>query len=145
MANQTPWKIENVKFAFPSATQNEINGEDAKALAKNGCVCVVEGANMPSTNEAIEVYKKSGITLCPAKAANAGGVAVSGLEMAQNSMRTAWTREEVDEKLKNIMKTIYESCKDAAAKYGKAGDLQMGANIAGFLKVGDSVIDQGCV
>ncbi|XP_055389103.1 NADP-specific glutamate dehydrogenase-like [Condylostylus longicornis] len=140
-----PWDIQNVKYAFPSATQNEIDASDARMLAKNGCLCVVEGANMPSTNEAIDVYKQSGIILCPAKAANAGGVAVSGLEMAQNSMRTAWTREEVDEKLKNIIKSIYENCKEAAAKYGHPGDIQMGANIAGFLKVADSVIEQGCV
>lgn len=100
---------------------------------------------MPSTNEAIEVYNECKITLCPAKAANAGGVAVSGLEMAQNSMRTAWTRDEVDEKLKNIMKSIYESCKESAAKYGSPGNLQVGANIAGFLKVADSMIEQGCV
>lgn len=144
-ADKTPWEVQNIKFAFPSATQNEIDAADAKTLAKNGCVCVVEGANMPSTNAAIETYKKFGITLCPSKAANAGGVAVSGLEMAQNSMRTSWTRYEVDEKLKNIMKSIYESCKNAAAKYGQPGNFQMGANIAGFLKVADSVIEQGCV
>lgn len=140
-----PWEIENIKYAFPSATQNEIDGHDAEMLARNGCVCVVEGANMPSTIEAIAVFNREGVILCPAKAANAGGVAVSGLEMAQNSMRTAWARDEVDEKLKNIMKSIYASCKEAAGKYGHPGNLLMGANIAGFLKVADSVIEQGCV
>jgi len=140
-----PWEVKGV-IAFPSATQNEIDEADAEKLAANGCKLVVEGANMPSTNEAIEVYKKKGVVFCPGKAANAGGVAVSGLEMTQNSMRTSWTREEVDEKLKGIMKNIYEQSKAAAKEYyGAKGTIQDGANIAGFLKVADSVIEQGCV
>jgi glutamate dehydrogenase (NADP+) len=140
-----PWEVKGV-LAFPSATQNEIDENDAKTLATNGCKLVVEGANMPSTNEAIEVYKAKGIAFCPGKAANAGGVAVSGLEMTQNSMRTSWTREEVDEKLKGIMRHIYTECTTAAKEYcGAKGTIQDGANIAGFLKVADSVIDQGCV
>jgi len=143
VAGQKPWGIKDIVVAFPSATQNEIDGSDAKLLHANGCKLVVEGANMPSTKDAIEVYKKSGIVLCPGKAANAGGVAVSGLEMSQNSMRISWTREEVDMRLKNIMRHIYQSCKEAAATYG--GSIQDGANIAGFLKVADSVIEQGCV
>lgn len=139
-----PWEVKGL-LAFPSATQNEIDENDAKVLATNGCKLVVEGANMPSTNAAIEVYKKNGIVLCPGKAANAGGVAVSGLEMQQNSTRTSWPRETVDEKLKDIMRNIYQECKQAAAKYGSPGNIQQGANIAGFLKVADSVIEQGCV
>jgi len=140
-----PWEVKGV-IAFPSATQNEIDENDAKTLAANGCKLVVEGANMPSTNEAIEVYKAKGVVFCPGKAANAGGVAVSGLEMTQNSMRTSWTTEEVDEKLKGIMKNIYEQSKAAAKEYyGAKGTIQDGANIAGFLKVADSVIEQGCV
>lgn len=143
VAGKKPWEIKDITFAFPCATQNEIDGSDAKLLSSNGCKLVVEGANMPSTKEAIEVYKKTGITLCPGKAANAGGVAVSGLEMAQNSIRSNWSREEVDMKLKDIMKHIYNSSKEAAATYG--GSIQDGANIAGFLKVADSIIAQGCV
>jgi len=100
---------------------------------------------MPSTKEAIQVYEKHGIILCPGKAANAGGVAVSGLEMTQNSTRLSWTREEVDARLKEIMKNIYQASKTAASQYGVAGNIQDGANIAGFLKVADSVIEQGCV
>lgn len=144
-ANKKPWEVEQYKFAFPSATQNEIDQEQAILLHKAGCKAVIEGANMPTTIEAIAVYKEKGITLCPAKAANAGGVAVSALEMSQNSMRLSWTREEVDAKLKDIMKNIYRACTTAAQKYGMPGDLQAGANIAGFLKVADAVIDQGCV
>jgi len=143
LPGKKPWEVKNVAIAFPCATQNEIESNDAKLLVSNGCKLVVEGANMPSSKEAIEIYRKSGITLCPGKAANAGGVAVSGLEMAQNSMRISWSREEVDLKLKNIMNEIYKSCKEAAAAYG--GSIQDGANIAGFLKVADSVIEQGCV
>jgi len=139
-----PWEVKAL-LAFPSATQNEIDGADAKVLVANGCKLVVEGANMPSTNEAIEIYNAHGIILCPGKAANAGGVAVSGLEMTQNSTRTSWAKEVVDEKLKDIMRNIYVSCKEAAAQYGNPGNIQHGANIAGFLKVADSVIEQGCV
>lgn len=144
-AGKKPWETKNVLIAFPSATQNEIDGNDAKVLAANGCKLVVEGANMPSTKEAIEVYLSKGIVLCPGKAANAGGVAVSGLEMTQNSIRTSWSREEVDNKLKEIMKNIYQASKEAAARFGTPGHIQNGANIAGFLKVADSVIEQGCV
>jgi len=145
-AGKKPWEVKSVVAAFPSATQNEISEADASQLAANGCKIVVEGANMPSTNEAIDVFKAKGVVLCPGKAANAGGVAVSGLEMTQNSMRTSWSREEVDEKLKQIMKNIYDSCKNAAKEYcGAKGTIQDGANIAGFLKVADSVIEQGCV
>jgi len=144
-AGKKPWEVKNVTIAFPSATQNEINGVDAKTLVANGCKLVVEGANMPSTKEAIQVYESNGIVLCPGKAANAGGVAVSGLEMTQNSTRLSWSREEVDNRLKDIMKNIYTASKNAAAQYGVPGNVQNGANIAGFLKVADSVIEQGCV
>jgi len=145
-AGKKPWEVKGVLAAFPSATQNEISKDDAMTLAANGCKLVVEGANMPSTPEAIEVFHQKGVVLCVGKAANAGGVAVSGLEMSQNSMRIAWSREEVDEKLKEIMKNIYQSAKKAAVEYfGPNGSIQDGANIAGFLKVADSVIEQGCV
>merc|ERR1719498_1157921 len=135
-AGKKPWHVApKAQVAFPSATQNEINGEDAKAMVAKGCICVSEGANMPSDAAAIDVYVEGGVTYCPGKAANAGGVAVSGLEMSQNSMRLSWTREEVDGKLQRIMADIFQACKSAAEEYGKPGDLQMGANIAGFLKV----------
>jgi len=139
--------IWNVKcdVAIPSATQNEINGEEAKTLVKNGCMAVSEGANMPSTPEAVDVFIKSKVSFGPGKAANAGGVAVSGLEMSQNSMRLSWTFEETDAKLKNIMQTIYKQAWDAADKYGHQGNLVVGANIAGFLKVADSMLSQGVV
>ena len=132
-------------IALPCATQNEINKESAEALIKNGCFCVSEGANMPSTPEAIEVYLKAGILYGPAKAANAGGVATSGLEMSQNSERLSWTFEEVDAKLHGIMKSIFAACESAAAEYGMAGNYMAGANIAGFLKVAESMKAQGCV
>jgi len=144
-AGKKPWEVKNIAIAFPSATQNEIDENDAKMLVANGCKLVVEGANMPSTKEAIQVYESKGVILCPGKAANAGGVAVSGLEMTQNSTRMSWTREEVDAKLKDIMKNIYTASKNAAKEYGTPGNIQNGANIAGFLKVADSVIEQGCV
>jgi len=134
-----------VEVAFPSATQNEIEKDTAEALIKNGCICVSEGANMPSTLEAIAVYQNSNILYGPAKAANAGGVAVSGLEMSQNSMRLSWTREEVDAKLLGIMKNIHKACLDAAEAYGKKGDYVTGANIAGFLKVARAMMDYGIV
>ncbi len=130
-------------IARPSATQNEIDGESAEILVKNGCMAVAEGANMPSTPEAIAVYQKAGILYAPAKAANAGGVATSALEMCQNSMRYSWTFEEVDAKLKNIMEGIFHACYDAAEKYGMKGDLMAGANIAGFEKVCDAMLAQG--
>ena len=132
-------------IALPCATQNEINKESAEILVKNGCFAVAEGANMPSTPEAIEVYLSNGILYGPAKAANAGGVATSGLEMSQNSERLSWTFEEVDGKLKNIMKNIFKSCDEAAKEYGMAGNYMVGANIAGFLKVAEAMKAQGCV
>jgi len=141
--NERPWGIK-CDIAFPSATQNEINEADAKKLVKNGCFCIGEGANMPSTPEAIEVFQDAKILYAPGKAANAGGVATSGLEMSQNSQRLAWSREEVDEKLHQIMISIHESC----VKYGKEGkyiNYVKGANIAGFVKVADAMLDQGLV
>ncbi len=132
-------------IALPCATQNEINGEDAKNLAANGCYCVSEGANMPSTPEAIDVYFASKMLYGPAKAANAGGVATSGLEMTQNSMRLSWSFEEVDEKLHGIMVSIFKACDDAAKTYGMEGNYMAGANIAGFIKVAESMKAQGTV
>jgi glutamate dehydrogenase (NADP+) len=140
---QRPWH-EKCDIALPCAVQNEVSGKEAEALVKNGCICVAEGANMPSTPEAIEVYLKAKILYGLGKAANAGGVATSGLEMSQNSMRLAWTREEVDQKLHNIMISIHEAC----VKHGKQGDFINyvdGANIAGFIKVADAMMDQGLV
>ncbi len=138
-----PWNIK-CDIAFPSATQNEISKEDAQALMDNGCICVTEGANMPSTPEAIDIFMENKILYGPGKAANAGGVATSGLEMSQNSLRINWSREEVDKKLKGIMKSIHDSCQ----RYGKDGDFVnyvKGANIAGFVKVADAMIDQGLI
>jgi glutamate dehydrogenase (NADP+) len=131
--------------AFPSATQNEINEKDAANLVKNGVKLVSEGANMPSTPEAIDVFIDNKLLYAPGKAANAGGVAVSGLEMAQNSMRLSWPREEVDSRLQIIMKSIHSTCLDAAAEYGHPGNYMMGANIAGFVKVVNAMQDQGVV
>ena len=131
--------------AFPSATQNEINGKDAQNLISNGVQLVAEGANMPSTSEAIDIYLDNKLLYAPGKAANAGGVAVSGLEMAQNSMRLNWPREEVDSRLKTIMKSIHQTCIDAAADYGQEGNYVAGANIAGFVKVVNAMLDQGLV
>ena len=131
--------------AFPSATQNEINGVDAKNLIQNGIYVVSEGANMPTTPEGVHLFLEEKILYGPSKAANAGGVAVSGLEMAQNSMRYNWTREEVDERLKLIMKSIHQSCVDAAERFDTPGNYVNGANIAGFLKVADAMLDQGVV
>jgi glutamate dehydrogenase (NADP+) len=132
-------------IALPCATQNELDAEGAKALAANGCFAVVEGANMPSTPEAIDVYFEKGMLYGPAKAANAGGVAVSGLEMSQNSERLSWTFEDVDGRLKKIMKEIFKSCDEAAKEYGMEGNYMAGANIAGFLKVAEAMKAQGCV
>ncbi len=132
-------------IALPCATQNEINGESAAILVKNGCWCVSEGANMPSTPEAIETYLSNGLLYGPAKAANAGGVATSGLEMSQNSERLSWSFEEVDAKLYGIMKSIFKACDDAAKEYGMEGNYMAGANIAGFLKVAEAMKAQGCV
>ena len=130
-------------IALPCATQNELNEESAKALIANGCIGVFEGANMPCTPEAITAIKGASLMFSPAKASNAGGVATSGLEMSQNSGRISWTFEEVDGKLKNIMEGIYKACADAAEQYGMKGDIQAGANIAGFLKVADAMLWQG--
>ncbi len=132
-------------IALPCATQNEINEESAKALAANGCFAVAEGANMPSTPEAIDVYFANNMLYGPAKAANAGGVAVSGLEMSQNSERLSWTFEDVDGRLQNIMKDIFKSCDEASKEYGMPGNYMAGANIAGFLKVAEAMKAQGCV
>ncbi len=131
--------------AFPCATQNEINGKDAQHLVEGGVRLVAEGSNMPSTPEAIEGFLSSGVRYAPGKAANAGGVATSGLEMAQNSMRLAWPREEVDARLKIIMKSIHRTCLDASEEYGKPGNYMVGANIAGFMKVVNAMLDQGLV
>lgn len=131
--------------AFPAATQNEVNGEDAANLLKNGVYLVSEGANMPSTPDAIDQFISNKILYGPGKAANAGGVAVSGLEMAQNSMRLAWPRDEVDTRLKHIMKSIHHTCLDAAETYGAEGNYMAGANIAGFVKVVNAMLDQGLV
>lgn len=143
VAGQKPWSIA-CDAAFPSATQNEVSKADAEKLVKNGCICVSEGANMPSTPEAVEVFLAAKICYAPGKAANAGGVATSGLEMSQNSMRLNWGRAEVESRLHDIMLSIHESC----VKYGKDGNFVnyvKGANIAGFVKVADSMIDQGIV
>ncbi|MDB3914142.1 NADP-specific glutamate dehydrogenase [Flavobacteriaceae bacterium] len=141
---EKPWVVA-CDVALPCATQNELNGEHAKQLVENGCICVAEGANMPSTPEAIYEFQKAQILFAPGKASNAGGVATSGLEMSQNSLRLSWTREEVDEKLKQIMKDIHESC----VAYGKNEDGTVdyikGANIAGFVKVADAMLAQGIV
>jgi glutamate dehydrogenase (NADP+) len=133
------------QVALPSATQNEIDEKAAKLLVENGCIAVGEGANMPSTPEAIKTFQEAGVSFGPAKAANAGGVATSALEMCQNSMRLSWTFDEVDARLKLIMNSIYEQCTGAAAAYGKEGDLVAGANIAGFLKVARAMMAQGLV
>lgn len=143
-ANERPWHVP-AQCAFPSATQNEINEEQAQALVKNGCIMVSEGANMPSTLEAIKVFQNAKILFGPAKAANAGGVATSGLEMSQNSIRLSWTREEVNERLHNIMKSIHANAYNTSIEYGDKGNYLMGANIAAFVKVADSMIAQGVV
>jgi glutamate dehydrogenase (NADP+) len=141
---ERPWSVK-CDIALPCATQNEINGDDAKLLVKNGCICVAEGANMPSTPEAIHEFQKANILFAPGKASNAGGVATSGLEMSQNSLRLSWTREEVDEKLKKIMKDIHASCVKYGTKEDGSVDYITGANIAGFVKVADAMLAQGVV
>lgn len=140
--NEKPWDLE-CDIALPCATQNEVDGKDARALLNNGCIAVAEGANMPSTPEAIAAYIDAKILFGPSKAANAGGVATSGLEMAQNRIGMQWTREEVDNHLHRIMVSIHEACLSAAKKYSVEGNYAAGANIAGFLKVADSMMDQG--
>jgi glutamate dehydrogenase (NADP+) len=139
-----PWGIK-VDVAMPCATQNELNGDEAKELVKNGCKCVCEGANMPTTIEGYKVFTQAGILYAPGKAANAGGVATSGLEMSQNSMRLPWSKEEVDKRLHEIMVRIHSTCISTAEKYGTPGNYVNGANIAGFLKVADAMLDQGLV
>ncbi len=144
VAGKRPWEVK-VDIALPCATQNELNGEEANVLISNGVKCVAEGANMPSTPEAIAAFQKAGVLFSPGKASNAGGVATSGLEMSQNSLRLSWSREEVDQRLHGIMVSIHEAC----VKYGKNEDGTIdyvkGANVAGFVKVADSMIDQGLV
>ena len=139
-----PWEVK-CDIALPCATQNELNEEDAETLVKNGCICVCEGANMPSTPEAIEIIQKNGLLFGPGKAANAGGVGVSGLEMTQNAMKLRWPADEVDKRLHQIMGAIHESC----VKYGKRADGYIdyvkGANMAGFLKVANTMIDHGVI
>jgi len=149
-ANKSVWEVikeQGIKIdlAFPSAHENEIDASAAEAMVKNGCYCVSEGANMPSTLDAIKVFQENKVLYGPAKAANAGGVATSGLEMSQNSMRLSWTREEVDEKLHGIMRSIHKSCLEAAEAYGRPGDYLMGANIAGFIKVANAMLAYGVV
>lgn len=139
-----PWSVK-VDVAMPCATQNELDGNDAKELVKNGCMCVCEGANMPTTIEGYKVFESSKILYAPGKAANAGGVATSGLEMTQNSMRLPWLRDEVDAKLHQIMKNIHDTCVETAERFGKPENYVVGANIAGFLKVADAMMDQGIV
>lgn len=134
-----------VDIALPCATQNEIDAQNAQALVDNGCICVAEGANMPSTPEAVKVFQDNNLLYGPGKAANAGGVATSGLEMSQNSLKLSWTREEVDNRLLIIMKSIHKSCLEAAAAYGKEGDYVVGANIAGFTKVAKAMLAYGVV
>ncbi|MBP3302824.1 MAG: NADP-specific glutamate dehydrogenase [Opitutales bacterium] len=142
LEGQRPWSVK-CDIALPCATQNELNGDESKMLLANGVMCVAEGANMPSTPEAIEAFQSAGILYAPGKASNAGGVATSGLEMSQNSLRLSWTREEVDARLLQIMKSIHESC----VKYGKNADGSInyvkGANVAGFVKVADAMLSQG--
>lgn len=139
-----PWGVK-VNVALPCATQNEIFEEDAKELIKNGCTCVCEGANMPTTIEGYKVFTEAGILYAPGKASNAGGVATSGLEMSQNSMRLPWSADEVDKRLHEIMKRIHDTCISTAQRYGQPGNYVIGANIAGFLKVADAMLDQGLV
>ena len=139
-----PWEVK-VDVALPCATQNEILEEDAKLLVENNCICVCEGANMPTSIEAYKIFSHSDILYAPGKASNAGGVATSGLEMSQNSMRLPWPKEEVDSRLHEIMKRIHDTCIETAERFGTPGNYVNGANIAGFLKVADAMLDQGLV
>ena len=141
---ERPWSVKS-DIALPCATQNELNGEEAETLIKNGCICVSEGANMPSTPEAIAAFHEHKILFAPGKASNAGGVATSGLEMSQNSLRLSWTREEVDERLKGIMKNIHEACVQYGTDESGYVDYVKGANIAGFVKVADAMLAQGII
>ena len=144
VAGKKPWGIK-ADVALPCATENEIYEDDAKELVKNGCICVCEGANMPTTMEAYDIFKEAKILYAPGKASNAGGVATSGLEMSQNSMRLPWPREEVDKRLQEIMIRIHDTCLATSEKFGTPGNYVNGANIAGFLKVADAMLDQGLV
>ena len=143
-AGKRPWSVK-VDVALPCATQNELHLADAQELLKNGCMCVCEGANMPTTLDGVKAFLDAKILYSPGKASNAGGVATSGLEMSQNSMRLPWPREEVDHRLHQIMKAIHKTCLETAEKYGTPGNYVNGANIAGFLKVADAMMDQGLV
>ncbi|ARV07003.1 glutamate dehydrogenase [Polaribacter sp. SA4-10] len=144
VAGKRPWSVK-CDIALPCATQNELNGEEAKELVKNGCMCVSEGANMPSTPEAIHEFQKAKMLFAPGKASNAGGVATSGLEMSQNSLRLSWSRKEVDDKLKDIMEDIHDSCVQYGENEDGSIDYIKGANIAGFVKVADAMLAQGVV
>ena len=143
-AGERPWGVK-CDVALPCATQNELNGEEAKTLIKNGCFCVAEGANMPSDEQAVDVFLENHFLYMPGKAANAGGVAVSALEMSQNSQRLSWSFEEVDEKLKGIMQNIFKSVSEAAKRCGHEGNFEVGANVAGFEKVAEAMLAQGLV
>jgi len=142
--SKRPWCVK-VDVALPCATQNELDEQDARELVKNGCKCVCEGANMPTTIAGVKVFQEAGILYAPGKAANAGGVATSGLEMSQNSMRLPWPKEEVDRRLHEIMKNIHRTCLETAEKYGTPANYVNGANIGGFLKVANAMLDQGLV
>jgi glutamate dehydrogenase (NADP+) len=139
-----PWSVK-ADVALPCATQNELDGNDANALVSNGCICVCEGANMPTTLDGVKVFQDAGILYSPGKASNAGGVATSGLEMTQNSMRLPWSKEEVDHRLHEIMTNIHHTCVETAQRFGMPGNYVVGANIAGFLKVANAMLDQGLV
>lgn len=144
LESKRPWSVK-CDIAMPCATENEVNAAEAQELINNGCFCISKGANMPSEPEAINIYKSNDVLYGLGKAANAGGVAVSGLEMAQNAMMLNWSRKEVDQRLHSIMKSIHQNCLETAEKYGRPGDYVMGANVAGFLKVADAMMDMGVV
>ena len=141
--SERPWSLAPAEIALPSATQNELISKEAQILVKNGCICVSEGANMPCTPEAVEIFLNHNVLYGPGKAANAGGVATSGLEMSQNALRLSWIREEVDERLQTIMKNIHKAAAEAAEEFGTPGNYVNGANIAGFRKVADAMLDLG--
>ena len=143
MEGERPWSV-SCDIGLPCATQNEINKDDANTLVENGCICISEGANMPTEPNAVENFQKNDVLFGPGKASNAGGVAVSGLEMSQNSMRISWSRDEVDNKLNDIMKHIHESCENHGSENGSVNYVK-GANIAGFIKIADAMLDQGVV
>ena len=138
------WEVPG-EIAIPSATQNELDGESAKTLLKNGLIAVSEGANMPSTPEAVDLFQEANIAFGPGKAANAGGVATSALEMQQNAARDSWTFEDTEKRLTDIMVNIHDTCAATAEEYGRPGDYVVGANIAGFVKVADAMLDFGVI